>query len=237
MFETLIGTHKNNDLVLQKKILLVEHDVAVGNYLLKFFQEKNYDTHYSHSGFQARDIIENNYFDMIVIDLSLPFKDAYSLATAIQNSKPNIPVIFLANSKKEKQMNPDKIVVYKKDFAEGFAKAVQTLENSSQDINSDAIFYSIGKYTLNTKYRLLSFGNETPVKLSPKENKLLRILIQNKGEMVTKEHIIKKVWYNNDSYNLKSIGVYITKMRKLLSKDPNLSIQNVYKTGFILVEK
>ena len=237
MFETLISTHKNNDLVLQKKILLVEHDVDAGNYLLNFFQEKNYDTYYSHSGFQARDIIENNYFDMIIIDLALPFKDAYSLATAIQNSKPNIPVIFLANNKKEKQMNSDKIVICKQNFANEFDKAIQTINNNFYNKNKNDVNFSIGKYTLNTKYRLLSFDNEAPIKLSPKENKLLRILIQNLGNMVTKEHIIKKVWYNNDSYNLKSIGVYITKMRKLLSKDPNLSIQNVYKTGFILVEK
>jgi len=89
---------------------------------------------------------------------------------------------------------------------------------------------------LDSKFRILTYNNKQRTKISPKESKMLKILIENKGNLVTKELLLKKVWYNDEAINLKSIGVYVTKLRKLLQKDPKIKILNVYKVGFILTD-
>jgi len=239
MYETLIQNRKKStSLSLLKKILIVEHENDFGNFLLKYLQAHNFETHYSHNGMKARDIIEYKHFDIILIDMNLPFKDAFSLESAIKNSKPNIPIIFISNNINDKQISKDRIVLHKDNFTNDFEEALILIDNKTDNSNEiEKINFTIGKFELNSKFRLLSYDNENPVRLSHKENKLLRILIENKGNLVTKELLIKKVWYDNYSNNLKSIGVYITKMRKLLAKDKALHIQNIYKTGFILTEK
>jgi len=223
-------TNQTNMKVLSKKILLVDHDLDQKENILSRLLQSKHDVVWVQNGIIALDKFKNEYFDLVLINKDLPFKDADSLSISIANSKRNIPVFFLVNKKSQVNGNTIFVSDFDKEFetrANNFP-APQKKEVEIKDV------YQIGDYSLNTKLRLLTYKDEKPVKLSPKENKLLRILIQNKGELVTKELLIKKVWYNDELFNLKSIGVYITKLRKLLKKDPDIQIINVYKVGFII---
>ena len=73
-----------------------------------------------------------------------------------------------------------------------------------------------------------------PVKLTPKENKLLKLLISINSKLVDKNTLQKKVWYNDEKLSFGNMNVYISRLRKLLQKDKNVIITNVYKEGFII---
>jgi len=223
-------TNQTSTKVLSKKILFVDHDLDHKETILPKLLRAKHEVTWVPNGIIALEKFKNEYYDLVLINKQLPYKDAESLSISIANSKSNVPVFFLIDND---IYDGSKFISVKNFDTEFEAK---TNNVSLQPVVSNEVkeMYQIGKYQLNTRLRLLSFNNEKPVKLSPKENKLLRIFIQNKGKLVTKEYLIKKVWYNDDAQNLKSIGVYITKMRKLLKKDPRIQIINEYKVGFIL---
>jgi len=226
-------TNQTNPKVLSKKILLVDHDLDQKETIMSKLLRANHEVTWAKNGIVALEKFKNEYFDLVLINKHLPYKDADSLDISIKNSKSNVPVFFLVTN--EIYTGANYISVH--NFDKEFNLKTNHYSLGISDENEIKEIYQIGKYHLNTRLRLLSYNNEKPVKLSPKENKMLRIFIQNEGKLVTKEYLIKKVWYQNGLKNLKSIGVYITKMRKLLSKDPNIEIINEYKIGFILKVK
>ncbi len=233
----MLDTYLKNNTNLQanKKILLVEHDTAVSDCMLSFLRKNKHEVVRTHNGIHALDKFKTEYFDLIIIDKDLPYRDAEALTVSIRNAKPDIPIMYVT----DEYPNDDNSIL-KKDFEKQFNQLINRMLSRKKNHNDTSSeikeTYQLGDFVLDTKNRLLQYRDEKPVKLSPKENKLLRILIQNKGNLVTKDLLVRKVWYNDELFNLKSIGVYITKLRKLLQKDAAIQIINVYKTGFILTD-
>jgi DNA-binding response OmpR family regulator len=94
--------------------------------------------------------------------------------------------------------------------------------------------YEIGKFVFNARLRTLTSGNDEK-KLSPKEAQLLELLALNPNALISREMALKKIWGNDDYFTARSMDVYITKLRKFLSEDPNLNIKNIHGAGFQLI--
>jgi DNA-binding response OmpR family regulator len=92
----------------------------------------------------------------------------------------------------------------------------------------------IGKFVFNTKLRTLSTDDEEK-KLSPKEAQLLEMLSASPNSLISRELALKKIWGNDDYFTARSMDVYITKLRKILSDDPRLNIKNIHGAGFQLI--
>jgi len=219
-----------------KTILLVENIIDNKNNYIHLLEQLQYQVTWVNNGIKALEKFKNNSFDLIIVNKNLPYKDAYSLTNWVQKSNKPIPVIYIV-SKGDPLL---KLQIREKNFKNDLKKVIAELNNKKQQLkeikNNNTNKYYIGHYTLDSKLRTLNFKNNFLSKLSPKESKMLRVLIENKKHLVTKEVLLKKVWYNNEDVNLKSIGVYITKLRKLLQKDSRIKIINIYKTGFILID-
>jgi DNA-binding response OmpR family regulator len=97
--------------------------------------------------------------------------------------------------------------------------------------------FKIGAYSLNSKLRLLQFNNEESIKLSPKENELLKMLIVHVNDLMPREMALTKIWRDDNYFTSRSMDVYIAKLRKFLKQDEKLEILNVHGEGFRLVEK
>jgi len=215
-----------------KKILLVEHEENTRERILNFLNSFN-QVEIATNGITGLEKFKNDFYDLIIIDKNLPYKDAEVLSDSINNSFSNVPILFISNHPEDNSENLILINNFEKEY-ENYM--IQYAPHRESEIKQQKSLFSIGNYKLDTVNRNLWYNNEAPIKLSPKLNKLLRILIENKGQLVSKEYLIKKVWYNEEATNLKSMGVYITKLRKLLEKDQHIKINNVYKTGFILTD-
>ena len=79
-------------------------------------------------------------------------------------------------------------------------------------------------------------GNEKE-KLSPKEAHLLKMFCQHKNDVLTRAEALAKIWGEDNYFTARSMDVFVTKLRKYLSKDPNLQIMNIHGNGFRLIEK
>jgi len=213
-----------------KKILLVEHNERIRNKISNYLNHFN-EVDIAVNGIIGLEKFKQEFYDLVIIDKNLPYKDAEVLAESIQKNFSNVPILFISEQEEKNMKNHILIKNFEKEY-EKYLLDTQPVKTNETTTRKN--IYQIGNYKFDAKKRYLWYRNETPVKLSPKLNKLLRILIENKDHLVTKELLIKKVWYNDEAQNLKSMGVYITKLRKILEKDSRIKINNVYKTGFIL---
>ena len=110
-------------------------------------------------------------------------------------------------------------------------KASSTLADSKQ------FEFKIGNFHLNSKLRFLKYKEEEPIKLSPKENELLRLLALHENDLMPRELALTKIWRDDNYFTSRSMDVYIAKLRKYLKKDDVVEILNIHGEGFRLVVK
>ena len=97
------------------------------------------------------------------------------------------------------------------------------------------IDFTIGAFHFNSKLRILTFKDSAPIKLSPKENQLLRLLVLNINDLLSRDIALNKIWNDDNYFTSRSMDVYIAKLRKYLRVDSNVEILNIHGEGFRLV--
>ncbi|RYZ77992.1 MAG: winged helix family transcriptional regulator, partial [Proteobacteria bacterium] len=88
-----------------------------------------------------------------------------------------------------------------------------------------------------SKLRFLTFKDEEPIKLSPKENELLKMLVLHENDLMPRELALTKIWRDDNYFTSRSMDVYIAKLRKYLKRDEDVEILNIHGEGFRLVVK
>ena len=76
---------------------------------------------------------------------------------------------------------------------------------------------------------------KTIITLTQRENDLLLLLYQNKNQILKREDILEQLWGNNDYFLGRSLDVFVSRLRKILSNDDSLQIENVHGIGFRFV--
>jgi len=94
--------------------------------------------------------------------------------------------------------------------------------------------YKLGAYTFNVETRELSFNGEA-TKLTRKETYLFVLFAANANSMLDRKYMLTTIWKDDNYYNSRSMDVYICKLRKLLSKDPNITIINIHGKGYRII--
>ena len=99
--------------------------------------------------------------------------------------------------------------------------------------------YVIGDYQLDTMKEQLIYANDnitaSIIPLSHRESEILRLLCSNKGEVVDNKDVLLQLWGDDSYFNTRSLHVFITKLRRKLSRDPRVRIINVRGIGYKLI--
>lgn len=223
-------------------ILYVEDDSNLSMVVTDFLEMQGYNIHLCVDGEDAMEAFKKNSFDLCLLDIMLPKMDGYSLAELIRHDNQQIPIIFLsAKSQKE-----DRIKGFMKGGDDYLSKPFSTEELS---LRIQAILrrtqaapppkkktslpknIRLGILRYNTENMTISDG-KNEVRLTKKENALLQLLLLNKTKILKRDDALLKIWGEINHYNSRSMDVYITKLRKILKMDPNISISNFHGTGF-----
>ena len=101
-------------------------------------------------------------------------------------------------------------------------------------IKKDTSKIAIGNYIFNYTKQALHFSDEE-VLLTNKESELLFHLSEKRNDVLDRSFILKKLWGNDDFFNARSMDVFISKLRKKLSKDPSIKIINIRGFGYKLI--
>jgi len=228
---------------IKPKILLVEDDPNLSLVLQDYLEMINYDVTLCRDGMEGLIAFKNGQFNLCILDIMMPVMDGFTLAEEIKKINENIPVVFLT----AKSMKEDRITGFRLGCDDYIMKPFSTEELSlriqailKRCMNQAAVsekesepFYIIGKFVFDHKNMILRMG-KTEKSLTRKENALLKLLCDNKNQLLTREVALKSVWGNDDYFIGRSMDVFIAKLRKLLKDDPSISITNVHGTGFKL---
>lgn len=222
------------------KILLVEDDENLGTLLCEYLKAKDYDATLATDGLKGYDSFMKNKYDICILDIMMPYKDGISLAKDIRLINSQIPIIFLS----AKSMQEDVIEGFKagaddymkKPFSmeELLFRIEAILHRTSKEDKSQIDKIQLGELLFDSNKRTLTYKGEVS-KLTTKESELLKLLCENKNQTLDRNYALQRIWRDDTYFNARSMDVYITKLRKLLSIEPSIEIINVHGKGFKLL--
>lgn len=231
---------------MQYKILLVEDDRNFGDVLRSYLEMNEFNVTLATDGDAGLIEFNKGTFDLCIFDVMMPKKDGFTLAKEIREKGGVTPIIFLtAKSLKEDILEGFKIgaddYISKPFNSEELLYRILAIlkrTNKTNDVKEEPKEYIIGDYHFNYPLRELKYKDgEYEEKLSPKEAHLLKMFCLNKNDVLERSAALKKIWGEDNYFTARSMDVFVTKLRKYLSKDDSIEIANIHGNGFRLIEK
>ena len=223
------------------RILLVEDDANLSMVLKDYLEMLGYETVLRNDGEEGLEAFKENEFSLCILDVMMPKKDGFRLAKDIRAINADIPLIFLT----AKSLKEDRIAGFKAGCDDYITKPFSTeelslrigaiLKRSEIQYRQKKIpdIFELGTIQFDHKNMILIHEGKD-YSLTRKEAALLKLLAENKNQLVEREYALEKIWGSSDYFIGRSMDVFIAKLRKMLKIDPTIAITNVHGTGFKL---
>ncbi len=224
---------------MSNQLLLVEDDENLGYILKEYLQMNEFAVDWAKDGEEGLSDVKSNDYDLCILDIMMPKKDGFTLAKEIKDLNKELPFIFLTaktlkvDKLKGFDLGADDYIVKPVDEELLIARIRAVLNRFDDDPSADTGTYTVGDYTFEVDKRRLVNGDQEQ-SLTPREADLLSLFCERKGELLTRKHALKEIWGEKNYFNRRIMDVYISKLRKYLSDDPDVEIKNVHSKGFIL---
>jgi two-component system response regulator ArlR len=217
------------------KVLLVEDDAYLAEMIKEGLRHSGYSVVWVKDGFSAmRSTMEEDY-DLILLDIMLPKFDGIRVLKRIREVK-DVPVIMItAKSQLEDKIEglfagADDYITKPFSFKELLARINAVLRRYKRE---EREVIKIGELLINPKsYEVYYRGRN--IKLTNREFKLLKVLAQHAGEVLSREKLFAKVWGSAYGENSNVVDVYIKNLRKKLEDKPPRLIHTVRGMGYML---
>lgn len=223
------------------KLLLVEDDESFGYILKEYLSLHHFEVILITNGTDAIKKLKQENFDLCILDIMLPGADGFEIASSIIENGNSTPFIFLTakslkiDKLKGFRLGCDDFEVKPVDEEILLAKIQAILNRTCREKNepTEISFFTIGRYKYDVKNQTLILDDNKKI-LTDKEADLLKLLYQNKNQILERKKVLKEVWGVADLFSRKSMDVFISRLRKYLGGDDNIRIINVHNKGFIL---
>ncbi|MDA0714271.1 MAG: response regulator transcription factor [Bacteroidetes bacterium] len=226
----------------KKKILYVEDDPNLGFVVQDGLQRAGYLVHLMRDGKSGLHQFNSQRYDLCILDVMLPEKDGFSLAKDIRVMDANVPILFLtarsnmADKEQGYGVGGDDYLTKPFEQQELELKIRAILRrNGDEDNAAEQALMNIGDFNFQPMLNSLKLG-DTERKLTKTESKVLDVLLQKRGEVIERHMLLNLVWGRDDYHTGRSLDVYISKLRKYLSEDPRIQIENIHGVGFRIFE-
>jgi len=238
-----VGEGRVGSAKMSEKILIVDDEREIADLIELYLTNENYTVFKFYTAEEALTCVETTKIDLAVLDIMLPYVSGLSICQKIRE-KHTYPIIMLT----AKDAETDKITGLTLGADDYITKPFRPLElvarvkaqlrrykkygGGPADDNSGVIIHSGLVINVNTREALL---NEKPLSLTPTEFAILRILCENKGNVVASESLFHEIW--GDEYFTKSnntITVHIRHLREKLNDKPDSPkyIKTVWGVGY-----
>ncbi|HLL42657.1 MAG TPA: response regulator transcription factor [Segetibacter sp.] len=208
-------------------ILLVEDEENLHDALKLNLELEGYEITSAYNGNEALKAIKDEYFDLIIMDVMLPQMDGVSVTETIRIQNNEVPILILS----AKNSSADRVLGLKKGADDYMVKPfnleelllrVDKLILKNKKLNEKETIgdiYEFGNNEINFKAQLAITWNDQSIELSRKEVMLLKLLIENRNEVVTREKILQSVWGYNVFPTTRTIDNFILNFRKYFERD------------------
>ena len=224
------------------RVLLCEDDPNLGKLLSDYLNAKGFATTWAQDGAEGLELYHRETFDFIILDVMMPRKDGFEVATEIRKESKQVPILFLS----ARGMKEDTLEGFKAGADDYMTKpfsmeellvrikAILRRTASLPQEGEEVTKFNIGKFEFDYNIQQLSLnGNDH--RLTTKENELLFLLIRHKNGLLERNHALSAIWGDANYFNGRSMDVYVAKLRKHLKEDDRLEILNVHGKGFKLI--
>ncbi|MCX6315850.1 MAG: response regulator transcription factor [Bacteroidetes bacterium] len=208
-------------------ILLVEDEENLHEALKLNLELEGYEVTSAFDGTAALKALQGEYFDLIILDVMLPEMDGINVTETIRISNNEVPILILS----AKNSSADRVLGLKKGADDYLTKPfnleelllrVHKLINKNKKIQDKTTIgdqYSFGNNSVDFKAQQAIGHAGLKIELSKKETMLLKLLIENKNEVVPREKILQSVWGYNVYPTTRTIDNFILNFRKYFEED------------------
>lgn len=225
------------------KILLVEDDLSLGFLLSEYLESEGFEVKLCRDGESGLAAFQRGHFDLCILDVMMPRMDGFTCASHLKTKNTDVPFLFLT----ARSLKDDKL----KGFALGAEDYVtkpfdeeellcrikvllrRRAEAAAEKIHAVPEKFAIGSYCFDCSRQELRHKNET-WRLTETEAEVLRLLCLHQNQILRRDDAVEKIYGKRDYFLGRSFDVFISKLRKLLQHDERISIENVFRVGFIL---
>lgn len=223
----------------KQHIFLVEDDLSFGAVLKSYLEINDYRVTWVDDGKLAMDKFRSGKYHICILDVMLPNVGGFTIGAEIRKLDEEIPMVFLtAKTLKEDilkgyTIGADDYITKPFDTEVLLCKIQAIIKRQSVQSENEEILFTVGTYKFDSQLRTL-IREGVKQKLSPKESDLLKLLCQNKNQLLSREVALRKIWGNDGYFTARSMDVFITKLRKYFKDDSAVEIKNIHGSGFLL---
>ncbi|HWC53581.1 MAG TPA: response regulator transcription factor [Chitinophagaceae bacterium] len=216
-----------NNETKKPSILLVEDEENLHEALKLNLELEGYEVTSAHDGAAAIKALQAEYFDLIILDVMLPEIDGINVTETVRLNNNQVPILILS----AKNSSADRVLGLKKgaddyltkpfNLEELLLRVQKLIEKNKklQDKTTIADTYTFGDNTIDFKAQEATTKSGKKLQLSKKETMLLKLLIENKNEVVPREKILQVVWGYNVYPTTRTIDNFILNFRKYFEED------------------
>jgi two-component system alkaline phosphatase synthesis response regulator PhoP len=208
-------------------ILLVEDEENLHDALKLNLELEGYEITSAYDGNEALKAVKDEYFDLIILDVMLPHVDGITVTETIRIQNNEVPILILS----AKNSSADRVLGLKKgaddymvkpfNLEELLLRVEKLILKNKKLLDKETIgdTYEFGQNKIDFKAQVATTWNNAQIELSKKEVMLLKLLIENRNEVVTREKILQSVWGYNVFPTTRTIDNFILNFRKYFEKD------------------
>jgi two-component system, OmpR family, response regulator len=225
------------------KILFVEDDPNLSMVLKDYLEMIGYEVFHAKDGESGSHLFLTRSYDLLILDVMMPKKDGFTLASEIRQKNQSVPIIFLT----AKTLKEDRIKGFTNGCDDYITKPFSTEELNLRiqailkrcamvkmsRMNPEHEIFEIGNFKFDSQNLTLNSKNGER-RLTRKESALLKMLCLSENNLLPREVALESIWGDNDYFISRSMDVFIAKLRKYLASDPRVHIINVHGIGFKL---
>ena len=207
--------------------MLVEDEENLHDALKLNLELEGYEITSAYDGNEALKAVKDEYFDLIILDVMLPHMDGITVTETIRIQNNEVPILILSarNSSADRVLGlkkgADDYMVKPFNLEELLLRVDKLILKNKKLLDKETIgdTYEFGNNKVDFKAQVAVTWNNSQIELSKKESMLLKLLIENKNEVVTREKILQAVWGYNVFPTTRTIDNFILNFRKYFEKD------------------
>lgn len=222
------------------RLLIVEDEKKLRVLMSDFFKMKGYEVSEAENGIDATQILQQQEFDMIFLDIMMPGMDGIEVCKKVR-TQTDVPILFLTALYDEETKlkgyasGADDFVTkpFSLEVLYAKAEAIRKRYEKQSEREREGILNS-KNLLLDTKKQVVILNNKE-CKLAKKEYEILKLFLENKGQIISRDQILDRVWGEEYYGYDRTVDTHIKKLRKMIG-DAAEPLQTIYKAGYIWKE-
>lgn len=212
----------------KEKILLVEDEESLAVGLQYNLEEEGCEVKHARDGREALEFYERENYDLIILDVMLPFINGFEVAEEVRKKNPQLPILMLtARTRNEDkihglELGADDYMTKPFHLDELLLRVKGMLKRKkwyAASVEKEPV-YKFGDNEINFETLMCKCGN-SEVRLTPHEAMATQFLIEHKGKPVSRKELLEKVWNISSDVETRTVDNFIVRLRKYFEEDPS----------------